>query len=610
MPVARVQFFTVALVFCNIAYAQHQTIQSADTIEATPIASFSDETGAWPTSEVNPEILHSGAISLYETLDRIPGLSARGSLSKTSPAIIMHGSASATRTLGLYDGIPLNLSDSAGAQELLIPREALGNIMLLKGPASLFYGSGAMSGAINFLPATYSRPRLRGGLGSFGQRSAFGAVPFIHTNNHQIQATAFSETFDGDYPYKSLSTLQESTRHRTDMAIQRGTLSGQHKFRKTTLAYRAIYAQEFGSGPGSEVFQDSLMSRKNGELYGLKVNHHISHSLSVTASNSFVRARNSTLNDSTNTKTYTDAYQNLTGIDATYRFDQNSDIHFLFDAKEDFFSYSSSTDVRTSEKSYEPGIIIETPFAENIRLLAGTRYLPEFGVVNKALGFREVYDQRQKWLTYSEGFSKPTLSDKYSQDPSFIGNPDLKPEESKQVELGASQTSNRFAKKWEERISYSTSVFSTSFEKLFAFEQSGATSTKKNLDSANAFGVDASAGYPFSLWGVEAGLSYVEVTARGRPIANVQEQMGYLAITHYFGPLVFELRDNQVIYRYGRGSGDTWEWNTLDFTFRTVGLNNWNVHGGGLNLFDQSKMFVKDYPEPQRRFFLSIERVF
>lgn len=596
------------LLFCSVAYAQHQTVQSADTIEATPIALFSEETGAWQATEVNPEILHSGAISLYETLDRVPGLSTRGSLSKASPAIIMHGSASATRTLGLYDGIPLNLSDSAGTQELLVPREALGNIMLLKGPASLFYGSGAMSGAVNFLPAIYSRPRLRGGLGSFGQRSVFGAIPFIHTNSHQVQATGFSETFDGDYPYKSLSTLQSGERQRTDAAIQRGTLSGQHKLGATTLAYRALHAQEFGSGPGSEVFRDSFMSRKVGELYGLKINHRASYSLSVAASSSFVRTHNSTLNDST--KTYTDAYQSLTGIDTTYRFDQNSELHFLFDAKEDFFAYSSSADVRASEKAYEPGITIETPFAENIRLLAGARYLPEFGVVNKALGFREVYDQRQKWLAYSEGFSKPTLSDKYSQDSSFVGNPDLKPEESKQVELGASQTSNRLAEKWEERISYSTSVFSTSYEKLFAFEQSGTLSTKKNLDSANAFGIDLSAGYPFALWGIEAGLSYVEVTARGRPIANVLEQMGYLAVAHYFGPLVFELRDNQVIYRYGRGGNDTWEWNTLDFTFRTVGLNDWNMHGGILNLFDQSKMFIKDYPEPQRRFFLSIERVF
>jgi hypothetical protein len=72
-----------------------------------------------------------------------------------------------------------------------------------------------------------------------------------------------------------------------------------------------------------------------------------------------------------------------------------------------------------------------------------------------------------------------------------------------------------------------------------------------------------------------------------------------------------ELRDTQTVnFRYGTGPKDTWSWNTLDLTVRTIGLNDYVVQAGLLNILDQPRMYTRDYPEPQRRFFLTLERIF
>jgi outer membrane cobalamin receptor len=139
----------------------------------------------------------------------------------------------------------------------------------------------------------------------------------------------------------------------------------------------------------------------------------------------------------------------------------------------------------------------------------------------------------------------------------------------------------------------------------------GGVLTKRNEDTATAFGADVQAGYPFRFFSIEAGYSYIDAKARGRPVQYTTEQQYFLAVAHYFGPLVLELRDTVFAnYQYGAAPQDTWGWNTVDFTLRTIGLNDYNFQAGLLNILDQPRMFSLGYPEPKRRFFISLERVF
>lgn len=592
-------------------------IQPVDVIEATPLETFSDRTGTWPSESVPTDRLLSNGISFFESADRILGLNTRGSLSKGSPAFSLRGSVGAGRVLSLYDGVPLNLADGVGAQELLLPREAIEQLSILRGPSSVFYGSSAMSGGINFIPSIYLRPRLRASIGSFGQKGLFAAAPLLTGDNDKLQVTAFNESIEGDYAYKSLSSLQSGTRTRTDTHTQRFTASGEHSRGPTDIAYRAIYGSEFGSSPGSETFPNPTLSRKNAQLYALSGSHHWNDRWNSKLRLSFTQTENKSLSTSQPPERLTRAYQSVLGAETSYLSSEDWKLTGLMEAKEDFYSVSATQNnvdrkVRKSEKSYEPGAVFEAPLAENIRIQTGARYLPDYGVVVKALGARQTEGPREFYVNYSEGFRAPSLSDKYEDDPFFVGNPNLKPEKSQQIEAGLKQDSQRYAERTLDRFAFAGSVYSISYEDLMVSHDIGAgVYSKRNEESATAFGAEAQAGYPFRFFSIEAGYAYIDAKARGRPVQFTTEQQYFLAIAHYFGPLVMELRDTLYNnYQYGSAPQDTWTWNTVDFTIRTIGLNDYSFQAGLLNILDQPRMYSLGYPEPQRRFFISLERVF
>lgn len=604
-------------VFPGVAQAQSPSaprVQPVDVIEATPLAPFSDKTGIWPSENIDSERLLTSGQSIFDSSERVLGVGARGSLSKGSPAFTLRGSVNAGRVLSLYDGIPLNLGDGVGAQELLIPREVLEQLTVLRGPSSIYYGASAMAGGLNFQGAAYNRARVRASVGSFGQKGVFGALPVLSSPNSRLQITAFTESVDGDYRYRSLSTLREDTRRRTDTHLQRWTLSGEQKWEHTDLWYRGLFAQEFGSSPGSETFPDPIRSRKTGHLLGLKLRHQLNDRWSTRLSQSVVGVKNSSFTESSATRRETSASSENSGVEINYKSTADWNASGFLDYSREGYRVSENSTQSLDKQVFhiEPGGIFDFALQPDVRLQVGSRYLPTYGEVLKSLGARQVEGAREYFVGYSEGFRRPSLSDLHEQTSFFRGNPNLKPEKSNQIELGLVQQSDRFNDSVWNRFSFAGSVFNINYEDLLIYQDLGGNvSTRKNEDSANAFGAEIQAGYPFRLVSIEAGYAHLETSARGRPVAFTTEQQYYLAIAHYFGPLVMELRDTQTVnYRYGTGPKETWSWNTLDLTVRTIGLNDYVVQAGLLNILDQPRMYTRDYPEPQRRFFLTLERIF
>jgi outer membrane receptor protein involved in Fe transport len=105
------------------------------------------------------EIQATAAPTVDDALRQIPGFSLfRRSGSRnanpTSQGVSLRGvgASGASRSLVLFDGVPLNDSFGGWVQWNRVPTVAVERIEVLRGGASSLYGSAALSGAINILP--------------------------------------------------------------------------------------------------------------------------------------------------------------------------------------------------------------------------------------------------------------------------------------------------------------------------------------------------------------------------------------------------------------------------------------------------------------------------
>jgi iron complex outermembrane receptor protein len=120
---------------------------------------------AWEEVTVSMEVLSSKYLdeknitNAAQALEQIPGLN----ILDEEPQI-RGGSGFAfgvgTRAITLIDGIPILSGDAGKPEWSFIPLESLHQVEVMKGSASVMYGSSALTGAINFLTAYPAEPSL------------------------------------------------------------------------------------------------------------------------------------------------------------------------------------------------------------------------------------------------------------------------------------------------------------------------------------------------------------------------------------------------------------------------------------------------------------------
>ena len=102
------------------------------------------------------------------------------------------------------------------------------------------------------------------------------------------------------------------------------------------------------------------------------------------------------------------------------------------------------------------------------------------------------------FATYGTAFKAPTFNELYFP---FFGNPDLKPEESRSVELGLAGTMPGLGR-------WSASVFQTHIDDLIAFDSN--LFTANNIDSAKITGLEASFNARLAEWDVNTSLTLLD----------------------------------------------------------------------------------------------------
>ncbi len=592
-------------IFCLVVKATADT-----TVESTPVDVFIDRSGLWHSQKISSSSVHGENLSPYESLNKVPGVQSR---LEGSPTLSIRGSQSLPRVLGLYNGIPLNSADGFGPNRMLIPQETIADIKIFKGPASVFFGSDAIGGAINFLSRRYTGPTLRGSIGSYGQKSILGALPISSTPDSYSHLTSFSEGYDGGNPFTLSSSGQDGMRSSTNRALQRHTFFGEQKLGRLSFSENLIWAQEIATTPGSVKSPETTHARNSSGLASLSTIYDFNSDLSLSHRIYGIKGANE-YRDSRG-QTFADTVTVGNSLSARKRWSSVASSEFFGDYKYDDFKSTYSGNQYYTANEAELGSVLDYNISENMILKPGTRYLFNYKSFVNALGVFEEYPGLKRWLTYSEGFHAPSLIQRYSTDSSSLANPDLKPETSSQVEIGFEQNYM-----WNEttpwnKLSLGFSAYTITYKNFIVGET--VTGTQKrpvNTDSAGGYGVEAQTKLDYEVWTFKGAYSYLKAEDNSKkPLPLSPENQYQASVGMRWAFLYGEVTETIWDRFYDRSGSNVIalnSWDTTDFTLETINLNNWTVKVSALNIFDRPVELTEGYPEVQRRFLLSVERSF
>lgn len=604
------------LAISNIANAQIIN-QPVEIIEAPPLSAFSERSGAWPTKEIPEDIFSTDSSTIAERMNTIPGFVARES---GSPTYSIRGSGQADRVLRLYNGLPLNMADGVGASDLFLPTETLGRVSVLKGPSSVFYGASAFGGAIDHTTRWFDQRAIRlTGFeegGKLGTRSALGVLP-VRTKNSSSQFSVFHERRPGRFPFQSTTTTQSGTRENNAADLSRLTASSQINIDETLrVTAHAIAAKNVGESAGSLQAPFNNSFDMNGTLASVAVEKSLSATDLLSLRFSDFRIWGLFDRD---TPTMSTSYAARHSIEADSRFalSDRTIARFFADVYFDDVSASYLEGKTFTQTNSEVGTSWDYALSSNWSLLPGARYRSESGELLKSLGLLYSDSQSKGWLTYSEGFRAPSLSDRFSNTPFFVGNQGLQAERSASVELGGStETGKRFGGTLE-GFALEGALFATRYSNLIDLTRVGSADSRINRGSARAYGLEGSAGYGVSIWSLTFAYAYLDARSEApdEPLRLSPKHQAAVIIGHQIGPFIIEAKETVWSEFFDRDTAAgplraLPAWETLDLTFRTIGFTSWEFRGGVLNLLDEPRELTIGYPEPQKRFFLSAMHFF
>ncbi|MDB2414401.1 TonB-dependent receptor [Rickettsiales bacterium] len=168
----------------------------------------------------NDEIITSGARSVFELLERMPGVFGSKNAFTGEHAVALRGDKSATgnyHTLLLINGRPVRDPFTGGNDMNILrnfPLSAIENIELIRGPGSVLYGTNAVSAVVNIITkqasskaegqvsASYGTYNSRGTELSFGSAgedyNIYSAALLGKTEGYKIHGLDFSSVNSSD----------------------------------------------------------------------------------------------------------------------------------------------------------------------------------------------------------------------------------------------------------------------------------------------------------------------------------------------------------------------------------------------------------------------------
>ena len=608
------------------------TIHESIVVTATGRETPESKVGVSITVINREEIEQRHAISTIDLLRTMPGVVAvrAGGVGNLTGVFVRGGESTYNKVL--LDGMPLNEPGGAFNFASLSPKN-IERIEVLRGAHSALFGSDAMASVIQLFsvrPDT-GRPRVNLTVDGGNFNTAHVAAGFGGRATG-VEYSVFGSRLETD-------NEEPNNKNRTS------TLSGNvTRWLKSGASARFVGRGEFGrtGTPGTTAFgradMDAFFRHRDGSFLG-GWNQPLGSRVTQQTSYSYIVTKYRSTNLVADAP-YTPTFGNLVAAfpSSDFLYDSETELerhHFEYRADAVIarnqtvtaaFAYDGERGVLTNHRSTaapqrpvrnNTGTTIQyEAAAERVSVVGGIRFEN-----NGSFGFYAAPRLSVSWLISSgneefgttrlrgsvgRGIKEPLFIQSYSPSPSFLGNPDLKPERSRGFDLGIDQ---RFAG---DRAAVEVTYFANHFDDLISlgpFDPVTFNSQYENIGETRASGLELagtalvnggfrfSAGYTMLDSKVIRSISSSPIFAPGRQLYRRPRHSGSL----------------QASYSRSRASvavGAVFIGSRVDsdFNFRTISSNEgyatWNA-SGEVRLAGRTAAFVtidnladRDYMEP------------
>ncbi len=568
---------------------------------------------SWPTEHFQPPP-SLNLPQLNEALNTLNGVQTR---SQGSPTFSIRGSGQSGRTLVLYNDIPLNFASGFGPPLIFLPKEIVKNITVVKGPASLFYGSQAMSGSLNFQSEKYEKaqavltfsdpdesflPWRNGGL---AHNSLQLASPLLQNKKHQTQISYFNENDDGQFSYRSSNT--SGVRSINSQNLSRLVFESASRWRRLYLTSNAIVGRHIRQSPGPTSFPLPTREETEGYLVSLTPHYFLSSNLSVKTQISYMGS-DSEFTDNQG-ETSTNQASLILQNELIYEWGPKNQLQIFADSfRHDLEGSFLSQKQEQSQLEFGPFLSLQPSWSPLVYKLGG-RLLPQFNRFLSTAAIERPLASGKVWLSFSEGFRNPSLSDLFSDTPFFVGNTQLVPEISLQYELGWQNNIPLLWAQW----GYEIRLYEIQYRDFIeTFEITPGLFSRENQGQGFARGLDWENSLQMSSTHLLLRYNFLDTENKrtghvfrlsprqqltwGGSVALSTETLLEVQNTYWFEN--YDIVNNQEVRLK--------DWNQWNFYISKQLSEGLNLRLGLVNAFDSQRELSLNYPEPGRRYWLQI----
>ena len=552
------------------------------------------------------EIERSQATSLQQLLAGRAGinLTNTGGLGKQT-SLFLRGAGS-NQLLVLVDGVRIG-SATAGLPALQdLPVEQIERIEIVRGPHSSLYGADAIGGVIQIFTRRDTgglKPRAMAGIGSNNLREAsaglglggargwFGAdFAFLRTDGINAcngTAAGWGAGCFADEPDR------DGYRNRS------ASLRGGGKFGDAwTLEGSALRAEGYNHYDGSWAnYSETVQQVFSGKL---RFTPSAASAFQATVGRSYDES------DDYGAAGFVGGLQtrrDQAAVQGDFVPGEGQNLTAGLDWLDDHITGSTAYDVDSRENT---GVFAEYQGRFGAQQLqAGLR-----GDDNEQFGSHTTGNLGWGWhfdggmllsARWSSGFRAPSFNDLYYP---YYGNPDLQPEESKNLNVGLSGGGDGW--RW------TADVFENRVDDLISFDSS--TWLPGNIDTARLRGGELTLTTAFAGWDLAAQYSHVDPRNRstgpnhGKLLPRRARDTGRIDLDRDFGAFAFGTSVNAAGSRYDDAANlvRVGGYATLDLRFEYALHADWTVLARVTNLFDRDYQLVDWYNQPGREYGLSV----
>lgn len=386
------------------------------------------------------EIESRGISNVQDALRAVPGVSVNGSSTSFTQVRIRGGETN--HTLVLIDGIKAAGGDSeynlSGLETANIER-----IEVLRGPQSVYYGSNASAGVINIITRKGETGSTASGSIEFGSGTTATAF-FAHRNPRGGIALSLNSSHDAGYD-QSGDGFEKDTLHRNSLALS-GDVQATPDIKLGFTLRHSDETSDFDDTPwtaadeASYVTDDPTLFSDRKETSASVYGEYEAMGGRLTQRLAFETTRHSSAqNGATATDTTSRAakYRLSYGIDGAAATAGHL-VNLLLEAQDD----SSTSNAQYDRRSKSLALEYRGQFDNGLNLQAGARY-DDNDVFSNAttwtLGASYTLAQTGIRLHASAGTGvvNPSYFELYADNYGYTGNPNLKPEENRSFDLGA-----------------------------------------------------------------------------------------------------------------------------------------------------------------------------